>query len=173
MTARTDALTTRRSRQGDARLLGFGTVFRKEIQDWLRGRRALVVGTSAVVVGSFTVLIPFIVKAFDRMGTAPDFSMDPTVNVLRGWGAGTVTFQAFLVVLATIALMTVERDRGTLDWTVANPVARRSVLLAKWVAAILVIGVASVFIPLAVQIAIAAVVYGGLADLPIVLAFGL
>jgi hypothetical protein len=35
-------------------------------------------------IGVFTVLIPFIVKTIDTMGTAPDFSMDPTVNVLLG-----------------------------------------------------------------------------------------
>jgi ABC-2 type transport system permease protein len=154
-------------------LLGFANLFRKEVQEWFRGRRGLVVGLSAVAIGLFTVLIPFIVKATDRMGTAPAFSMDPTANVLLGWGSGTVTFQSFLVVLATIGLMTVERDRGTLAWTLTNPVSRTALLFAKWAAAVAVLGVISIVLPLALQVVVAAVAYGAIADLPLVAGFAL
>lgn len=152
-------------------LLGFGTVFHKEVQEWFRGRRGLVVGLSALGIALFTVLIPFVVKATDAMGTAPDFSMDPTDNVLLGWATGTVTFQAFLVVLATLGLMTVERDRGTLAWSLTNPVSRTALLLAKWAATVVVLGLISILLPLGFQVAVAYVAYGGLADIPVVLTF--
>ena len=162
-----------RDRPRGAALLGFGTIVRKELQEWVRGRRGLVVALSAMAIGLFTVLIPFIVKATDRMGTAPDFSMDPTANVLIGWGTGTITFQAFLVLLASVSLMTVERDRGTLAWTLTNPVSRTAVLAAKWTAAVLVLGAISIFLPLGLQVVVAFFAYGGLANIPLIVAFGL
>ena len=64
MTAQSVALepTSARPSRGGL-LLGFGTVFRKEITDWLRGRRALVVGVVSILSVVFTTLVPFVVRA--------------------------------------------------------------------------------------------------------------
>ncbi len=88
--------------------------------------------------------------------------MDPTANVLDGWGGQTIQIVALL---ATMVLISVERDRGTLAWNLANPVSRASVLFAKFGAAFLAIGILSVFIPIAGSVAIATVAYGGVPDM--------
>ena len=42
--------------------LGFGTFFRKELTDWVRGRRALVIGAVVDRAAVFTTLIPFVAQ---------------------------------------------------------------------------------------------------------------
>ena len=64
--------------------------------------------------------------------------MDPTTNVLLGWTGQTV---ALIAIVATMALVSTERDRGTLAWSLTNPVSPTSIIAAKFVAAILVFGV--------------------------------
>lgn len=149
--------------------LGFGTFFRKELQEWFRGRRALVVGSVAIAAAIFTTLIPFVVAASGETG-GPALSMDPTDNVLLGWGGQTM---AILSLLASMALLSGERDRGTLAWSLTNPVSPTSILAAKGLAAVLVIAIVAVIVPLAISSGIATVLYGGIPDLASVGIFAL
>jgi ABC-type transport system involved in multi-copper enzyme maturation permease subunit len=143
--------------------LGFGNALRKELTEWGRGKSVFVVALVAVALALFTTVIPFVVDATGIATNGPPLSRDPTVNVLQGWQNG----QAFalIAILASMALLTAERDRGTLAWSLANPVSRASILAAKFVAALVVIGFASVVVPLAVSVAVATLAYGGLPDL--------
>jgi ABC-type transport system involved in multi-copper enzyme maturation permease subunit len=140
--------------------LGFGTVFRKEIAEWLRGRRALVVGLVSVAVALLTTAISGLVG--EAPAGTPPLPTDPTTNVLLGWVG--LTFQIFAL-LATIALLTGERDRGTLAWNLSNPVSPTSVIAAKWTSALLVYAVVGVVIPLALSSALATIVYGSVPEL--------
>ena len=149
--------------------LGFRTVLRKELTDWLRGRGALVVAGISTAIAAFTTVIPFVVKASGDAAGGPPLSMDPTANVLLGWQGGQTI--ALTAILATMALLTTERDRGTLAWNLTNPVAPASIVAAKFVAAGLVLGATAVVLPLAVSIAIAAVVYGALPNITTVATF--
>jgi ABC-type transport system involved in multi-copper enzyme maturation permease subunit len=162
MTAQSVALeaTPVRPRRGGM-FLGFGTFFRKEIQDWVRGRRALVVGAVVTAAAAFTTVIPFVVGATGETG-GPPLSMDPTVNVLLGWSGQTLPIVALL---ASMALLSGERDRGTLAWSLTRPLSPTSILVAKWLSAVSVLAAVAIFIPLAVSVGIATVVYGGLPDL--------
>lgn len=153
-----------------AMFLGFGTAFRKELTEWSRGRRALVVGSVSILAAAFTTLIPFVVRATGQTAAGPPLSADPTVNVLAGWGGMTVQI---LVLLSTMSLLTSERDRGTLMWNLANPLSRTSVLAAKFAAAFLVLAIVAVLVPLAVSVAIATIAYGGLPDIGRIAAFAL
>ena len=163
MTTRSVALepTTGRARGG--MFLGFGTVFRKEIADWIRGRRALVVGLITLGGAGLSTVISFI--AGEAPPGAPPLSMDPTTNVLLGWGG--LTFE-LVVLLATISLVSAERDRGTLAWNLSQPVSRTSVLAAKWSAALVVYAIVGVFVPLAASSAVASVVYGSVPNLAVI-----
>jgi ABC-2 type transport system permease protein len=76
-------------------------------------------------------------------------------------------------VLATMALLSAERDRGTLAWNMTNPVSPTSIIASKFIAAMLVIGVAAVLVPLAVSVAVATIAYGAVPDLATVGLFGL
>ena len=151
--------------------LGFGTVLRKELTEWKRGRAALIIGGVSIASAIFTTVIPFIVKASGEAAQGPALSMDPTANVLLGWRGGQTV--AVIAVLATMALLSAERDRGTLAWNMTNPVSPTSIIASKFVAAMLVIGVAAVLVPLAVSVAVASIAYGAVPDLATVGLFGL
>jgi ABC-2 type transport system permease protein len=151
--------------------LGFGTVLRKELTEWKRGRAALIIGGLSIASAIFTTVIPFVVKASGEAAQGPPLSMDPTANVLLGWRGGQVV--AVIAVLATMALVSSERDRGTLAWNLSNPVSPTSIIASKFIAAMLVIGVAAVLVPLAVSVAVATIAYGAVPDLATVGLFGL
>ena len=160
MTAQSQALVPATSGTRGGLFLGFGTVFRKEVQEWFRGRRALIVGIVSVGAATLSTIIPFIVPK-DSPG-ASALSMDPTVNVLMGWAG--LTFQ-LVAVLATMSLVSSERDRGTLGWNLTNPVSPTSILAAKWSAAMVVYGLVGVLLPLAITSGVATIVYGSVPDL--------
>ena len=151
--------------------LGFGTVVRKEFTEWVRGPKALIILGVSVLGAVFMTLIPFIVKATNQAAeTGLEHSqlaltMDPTANVLLGWSGQTV---ALIAVLATMALLSTERDRGTLGWTLTNPVSPTSVIAAKFVVAFVVFTATAVLLPMVVSVGLATVVYGGLPDLGVI-----
>lgn len=166
MTAQTKALDPALSQRRGRPLLGFGTVFRKEVADWVRGRRALIVGVVSVAAAGLSTIIPFLVPK--DSASAATLSMDPTANVLMGWAG--LTF-AIVAVLATMGLLSTERDRGTLGWSLTNPVSPTGILAAKWSAAMVVYGFVGVALPLAVSTGVATVAYGRAPDLATVVLF--
>jgi len=166
MTAQTVAvgpITASSSRGG--MFLGFGNSLRKELTQWMRGPGALIIAGISVLGAVFMTLIPFIAKATNESEAAGLTSMDPTANVLLVWTGQTI---ALIVVVATMALLSSERDRGTLAWSLTNPVSPTSIIAAKFVAAMLVITVTAVVLPLIVSVAVATVAYGSLPDFAIV-----
>lgn len=171
MTAQSVAIappTANRRRGG--MLLGFGTVLGKELTEWFKGPKALIVAGVSVVGAIFMTLIPFIAEATKEASSAGLLTKDPTTNVLLGWTGQTV---ALIAVVATMALMSAERDRGTLAWSLTNPVSPTSIVAAKFVAAMLIFSLTAIILPLAVSVGLATVVYGGLPNLSIVGTFAL
>jgi ABC-type transport system involved in multi-copper enzyme maturation permease subunit len=172
MTAQSMAVgTTTTHRRRGGMFLGFGTVFRKEVTEWFKGPKALIVAGVSVAGAMFLSVIPLVVRATSQAAESGlehspvDLSMDPTTNVLLGWGGQGVPL---IAIVATMALLSAERDRGTLAWSLSNPVSATSVIAAKFVAAMLVFSVTAVILPIALQVALATVVYGALPDLSIV-----
>jgi ABC-2 type transport system permease protein len=159
--------TARASARGGM-FLGFGTFFRKEMADWVRSGRALVVGGIVVATAVFTTVVPLVVGLSGGNG-GPALSMDPTDNVLLGWGGLTMPIVALL---ASMSLLSGERDRGTLAWSLTLSVSPTSILAAKWLAAVIVLGVVTILIPLTASVAVATVAYGALPDLAVVGLFG-
>jgi ABC-type transport system involved in multi-copper enzyme maturation permease subunit len=145
--------------------LGFGNSLRKELTSWMRGPGALIIAGISVLGAVFMTLIPFIAKATNEAEEAGLMSMDPTANVLLVWTGQTV---ALIVVVATMALLSSERDRGTLAWSLSNPVSPTSIIAAKFVAAMIVITVTAMVLPLIVSVGVATVVYGNLPNFTIV-----
>ena len=156
--------TTVRASARGGMFLGFGTFFRKEMSDWVRSRRALVVGAFVVATVIFTTVVPLMVGLSGGNG-GPALSLDPTDNVLLGWGSQTMPIVALL---ASMSLLSGERDRGTLAWSLTLSVSPTSILAAKWLAAVVVLGVATILVPLSASVAVATVAYGGLPDLGVV-----
>lgn len=161
MTAQSVAVEPTTRRPPHATLfLGFGTVLRKEAAEWIRGRRALVVGLVSIAGAALTTSISFI--AGEAPAGEPSLSMDPTINVLLGWEG--LTFQ-IVALLATVGLLTTERDRGTLAWNLSHPVSPTSVIAAKWTAGLLIYGLVGVVLPLGTSSVIATMVYGTVPNL--------
>ena len=161
-----------RSAAPRALFLGFGTVLRKELTEWQRGKATVIIAAIATATAIFTTLIPFVVRASGESAAqgAPPLSMDSTVNVLLGWKGGQTI--AVIAILATMALLSAERDRGTLAWNLTNPVSPTSIIAAKFIAAVLVLGIAAVILPLAVSVGVATIAYGAVPDLAVVGRFG-
>ncbi len=160
---------TARGKASGGMFLGFGTAFRKEVTEWFKGPKTLIVAGISVAGAIFMTLIPFIAEATKEADAAGLTSKDPTANVLLGWTGMTV---ALIAVVATMALVSSERDRGTLAWSLTNPVSPTSIISAKFAAAFLVFGGAAVVLPLVVSSVLATVVYG-LPNLATVATFGL
>lgn len=159
MTAQSVAIGQQSTQRRGGMLLGFGTVLRKEFSEWIRGPKAVIVGSVAIVSSIFMTLIPFIAEKTGEAEAAGMMSMDPTANVLLAY-TDRLTM-AFIVVVSTMALVSTERDRGTLGWTLTNPVSPTAVIAAKFVAAFSVLAIVAVALPLALSIGLATVVYGG------------
>lgn len=171
MTAQSTASEARVGRRwSTSTFLGFGNAFKKETTEWLRGTKKLVIAAVAIAVSVFATLVPLIEEATSEPGEVLGRLTDPTAAVLLGWG-NDVT--ALIVIVATIGLLTTERDRGTLAWNLANPVSPTSIIGAKFIAAFAVLSVAVVLLPLLVSIGVATLAYGGVPDLRELSLFGL
>jgi ABC-type transport system involved in multi-copper enzyme maturation permease subunit len=161
MTAPSVAAPVSVVRRRPSLFLGFTTVLRKEMTEWLRGPKSWIIAGISVAAAIFTTLVPFIVRASGEAAQGPPLSMDPTANVLLGWTGQTV---ALITVVATMALLSGERDRGTLAWSLTNPVSPTSIIAAKFVAAMVMLGVTAIALPLAVSTGVATVAYGSPPD---------
>ena len=142
---------------GGRPFLGLGTVIRKEFTEWVRGPKALIILGVSVLGAVFMTLIPFIAEATTTARDAGLLSHDPTTNVLLGWTGQVV---ALIAILSTMALLSTERDRGTLAWTLTNPVSPWSVVTAKYVVAFTVFVATAIVLPMLVSILLATAVYG-------------
>ena len=90
--------------------------------------------------------------------TSTPINLDPSYNLtMVGWDSLVPLFAAF----GTMSLITAERERGTLAWSLTMPLSRAAVLLAKLLPALFFLGVAAVVIPEIVSVAVVRVVYDG------------
>jgi len=160
------ARTTERMQAPSGALLGFGTFFRKELQWWWSGRAAIVVFAIATLLGGFSVLgdrlALTIATAQGQPIPAGAITLDPTLNVLHAqWDQWLV----FITIFVSMGLLTTERDSGTLAWSLSKPLSRTSLLLAKWGAALVMLGIFAIALPMLVGTALAPLAYGGLPEL--------
>lgn len=149
-------------------LYGFRPFFRKEVSEWLQRRAALVTFLVVAALGIVGTLATRIDELAGGVPTAAE--LDPTTNVL---GAQFDQWILFAGIFASIGMLITERVTGTLAWTLSKPVSRTSVLLAKWIGAVVMLAVFGVILPLAVSVAVATWSYGSLPDLATVARFGL
>ena len=157
------------------RLLGLGNLIRKDLSEWVHGRRPWIVMAVTSAVFAFAAANAWISDWAVRSlpvepgdGPAKAVSMLPLDNVLFAIGT---QFIALAVIFATMSLLIAERDSGTLAWTVSKPDSRTSVLVSKWLTATLVLWIVAVLVPLAVTTVLATVLYG-LPDLTTVAMLG-
>ena len=159
-----------------ARLLGLGNLVRKDLAEWLHGKRpwiVLVITTFVFALAAANARITeWAVRSFPPEpgdGPAKVLSVEPLDNLLFTIGT---QFIVLAVIFATMSLLVAERDSGTLAWTISKPVSRTSVLVSKWLTSTLTLWLAAIVIPLVLTTALVTVLYG-LPDLAVVIALGL
>jgi ABC-2 type transport system permease protein len=169
MTARTMTLEASAKARRSTPLLGFGTAMRKEATEWLRSPKVLIVAGFSILGAIFMTLVPIIAQ-MSHDPSAPNviLSRDPTTNVLSALAGQTA---AVIAILATMTLISVERDRGTLAWSLSNPVSPTAILAAKTIVATVILAATTVALPLAVSYGLSSVVYGT-PDIGVVVRFG-
>lgn len=147
---------------------GFRPFLRKELLEWWRGRAALV---TLAAVGALGILGTLAARIDELAGGTPIPAMlEPTANIL---GAQFHQWIPFAGIFASIGLLTQERATGTLDWTLSKPMARRWLLVAKWAAAMVMLAVFAIVLPLTASVVVATFSYGSVPDLGVVARFGL
>jgi ABC-type transport system involved in multi-copper enzyme maturation permease subunit len=142
------------------RFTGIRALARKDITEWLRGRRAWIV---AVTVSAFMVLtaangwINKTLAATLPDGTPVQFSMAPDDNLLLAVGA-----QVFILatLFAVASLFVGERATGTLAWVASKPVGREAIWASKLLSSSVMLGITAAIAPLAATVAIVTALYG-------------
>lgn len=140
-------------------LLGVGPMTRKELLEWWRSRRAIVLFVVTTPIVALNVLSARLAVWSAQISHRPPLiavSLDPTANVLGKWDQWLFVFAIGM----SLSLMVGERDRGTLAWMLSKPVSRTGVLVAKWTAAMIMGSLAGLVLPMAVCVAVAIPAYG-------------
>ena len=148
-------------------LPGFGGLLRKELTEWRRGRRTWVVLLVSALFMTLSALNSWLQSVIPAEGTeeaaAPVF--DPMMNLV-----GAVSSQVFVIaaIFAVMALITTERESGTLAWTASKPVSRSAIWLSKFLVSSAVLWVVAAVVPLIATVALVLALYGPLPLVPVV-----
>jgi ABC-type transport system involved in multi-copper enzyme maturation permease subunit len=140
-------------------LPGFGALLRKELTEWRRAKRTWIVFLVSglfLALGAMNAWIISILPA-DVTAGEPLPSMDPLVSLI-----GPVSTHVFVIaaIFAVIALITAERESGTLAWTASKPVSRSGIWLAKFASATGIMWLAAGILPLVGTVVVVVVLYG-------------
>jgi ABC-2 type transport system permease protein len=147
------------------RLAGLRPLVRKEITEWIRGRRAWIVLTLSTLFMVLTAanawIVTRIAAALPPEVDPPDLptSMAAVDNLAAAFGT-----QIFVIaaIFAVTSLIVRERESGTLAWVASKPVSRGAIWLSKWSAASGVLVATAVLLPLAITAAVTVLLYGPL-----------
>lgn len=138
-------------------LEGLRNYLRKETLEWFRTKRAV---TTMIVASGLLGFNAFGERMRVMFGLGLDVipaNLDPDFNVMAAdWGLFVFLFAAF----ATMGLLAVERERGTLAWSVSMPLDRTAVLVSKLASACAVFAVVAVIVPDLVVAIVARLSYG-------------
>jgi ABC-type transport system involved in multi-copper enzyme maturation permease subunit len=154
-------------------LTGFGGLLRKELTEWRRGRRTWIVFLISAAFMVLTALNTWLMANLPEEATegAPAPILDPFMNLVTG-----VSSQIFVIaaIFAVMAIITAERESGTLAWTASKPVSRSAIWLSKFAASSAVLWVVAAILPLAATVALVLALYGPLPVVPVaILAIGM
>lgn len=158
------ALITSTSRRpadttGPSPFLGFRAFFRKELAEWIRARRALVLAIASSATMTLTTLSARLAvwsAGLSHVKLTAQPPLDPTLNVLAKWDQ----WVFFFAILSSVSLVIGERDRGTLAWSLSKPMSRSALLLAKWAAGVVMFTASGIVLPMILCVLVAIPAYG-------------
>jgi ABC-2 type transport system permease protein len=141
---------------------GLRTLFRKDVREWLRSRRAAFAFAISMSVMAFLAANAWIsAQIVEAMPEEPDgvfpLALAPTEHLLAA-----VSAQLFVLVaiFAVSGLIARERDSGTLAWVASKPVSRTSIWLSKWLSASAVLIATAVLLQIVVTTIVVTALYG-------------
>lgn len=155
------------------RVAGFRALVRRELTEWRRARRTWIVLLASGLflwLGALSSWLVTVLPADVTEDAEPPI-LDPLMNLI-----GPVTAHVFVItaIFAVIALITAERESGTLAWTASKPVSRSAIWLAKFASATGVMWIVAGVLPLLTTVALVTVLYGAVpASIVIALAVGM
>ena len=140
-------------------LAGFSGLVRREFMEWRRARRSwilFIVSALFMTLGSLNSWLITMLPADVTEGGEPPI-LDPLINLIQP-----ISTHVFVIaaIFAVIALITAERESGTLAWTASKPVSRSAIWLSKFTAASVVMWITAAVLPLAAAVAVVVVLYG-------------
>lgn len=142
---------------------GLRALVRKDVTEWIRGRRAIVIFAVTTVVMILAAANAWIISQISA-SLPPDAERPPlpeSVAPLDNLWAGIGT-QIFILaaIFAVAGLLARERESGTLAWVASKPVSRDSIWLSKLISASGALAVTAVIAPIAVTTFAVVVLYG-------------
>ena len=148
-------------------LPGFGGLIRKEFTEWRRSRRVWVVFLVSALFMTLAALNTWLQSVLPeeaREGAEAPI-LDPLMILVQS-----VSAQIFVVaaIFAVMALVTAERESGTLAWTASKPVSRGGIWLAKFSVSSAVLWIAAGIVPMAATVGLVLALYGPVPVLPVV-----
>jgi ABC-type transport system involved in multi-copper enzyme maturation permease subunit len=140
-------------------LLGMGPFIRKELSEWLRSWRAVIllgITSAMMVLNTLSARLADLSAQGAGVPVPSALSFDPTANVLVKWPQ----WVFFFAIVFSANLFIVERDRGTLAWSLSKPLSRTALLVGKWTAAMVIVTAFGIVLPMAAAVGAAVVAYG-------------
>ena len=148
-------------------LPGFGGLIRKEFTEWRRSRRIWIVFLVSALFMTLAALNTWLQSVLpeEALEGAEAPVLDPLMILVQS-----VSAQIFVVaaIFAVMALVTAERESGTLAWTASKPVSRSGIWLAKFSASSAVLWIAAGIVPIAATVGLVLALYGPVPVLPVV-----
>jgi ABC-type transport system involved in multi-copper enzyme maturation permease subunit len=138
-------------------LLGFVHFLLKELREWRRSRRLMVLGVISLLWTALLVAVPILVAASEAEA-APVTPGDLTAALFLLVNNQLVPF---LVFFGCAGLLVNERASGTLSWNITKPLTRNALLLAKWAVAALMLWLTLIVVPMILAAAVGTPLYGG------------
>jgi ABC-type transport system involved in multi-copper enzyme maturation permease subunit len=142
-------------------LSGLGALLRKDVTEWLRGRRAwvlLVITTLFMALSAANGWISAqIVAALGPGAEVGDFTLMPSDNLMSAIGSQIFVLAA---ILAVVSLIVAERQSGTLAWTASKPVSRAAIWLSKWLSSSVMLAVTAAIVPFLATFVVVVALYG-------------
>ena len=162
MTAQTIGGAVSASRPADRRFAGFGALVRKDLTEWTRGYRALVVFAVTAAFMTLTAangwITSRIIAALPEGAEAPaPASLVALDNLMAAVGAQIFVLAA---IFAVGSLIVAERHAGTLAWVASKPVSRGAIWMAKWASSTTMLALSAVILPLTATVAVVVALYG-------------
>lgn len=140
-------------------LPGFSSLVRRELAEWRRAHRSWMVFVFSTLFLTLAALNSWLqtVLPADMTEGAEAPSFDPVMSLV-----GPISTHVFVIaaIFAVMALITAERESGTLAWTASKPVSRSAIWMAKFASASAVMYVLAAALPLAATVALVTVLYG-------------